>query len=250
MKRLRNVLYPLSVCLLMGTTLTGCLDEDDPDNSEKILYAYMTVGDQDADNVYTLYADGGGIIYPTPASVYALTESYSGLSDIERCYFGMTYQKENYSTDGNGNMIVRNATLKYGITIPVDTIMSAEMADSLKVTSSDSLYQASDWEGFWGYRGYLTATMNLGYSYNSSGTIEPTVTMVCDSIRTDSLFVTLCYNRHASVSYGTSTFIRSYSLNRFEGKIPGTDSILVIARMKGLSGKKFKIGREDLTTGR
>lgn len=239
----------MSVCLLAGATLSSCLKDSDSDSSDNMLFAYLTVGQQDANNIYTLYADGGGIIYPSAESVYNLTESYSGLKDVERCYFCMTYSDNDYSTDTNGEPVIRNATLKSGVKIPVDSILSVSVADSLGISQKDSLFSASEFEAFWGYRGYLTAVMDLSYTANSSGTIDPTVSLVCDSIRTDSLFLTLCYNRHAAGSaiYGVSTFIRSYTLTQFRDQIPGSDSIQVMVNLQGTSGKKCKISREDLS---
>ncbi len=248
MKTGRFIFTMLSVCLLAGTTLTSCLDEENS-ASDRYLWAYVTVGELSADNVYTLYPDGGGVIYPSASSVYSLTGAYNGLSEYERCYIYMSYTESNYSTDADGLMVICGGTMKSGLTVAVDSVLTLEEATAAGVNAEDSIFSASALNGFWGYRGYLTAVTEVGYCYATSGAIEPTQKMVCDSIKTDSLFVSLYNNRHVTQgtpTYGTASFLRSYRLTDFQGLIPGSDSIVVKMNLAGTTGATIKIGREDL----
>lgn len=208
---------------------------------------------------YTLYVDGGGIVYPTAQSIYDICGP-KGFGQNTRGAFYVNYTEDCIKVSSDGTKYIENAKLTGGLYLPVNRILTLQEADSLHLTSADSTFYINKVDNFWAYRGYLNVMVTSGYTVKNFNRIEPTFTLTynTDSIRTheNELYLKLYYNRHSDktgASSATDQFVESFPLSDLGPMIPGNDSVLVsfeydvdVDKTRTLS---MKVSRTDFSSG-
>lgn len=231
MKKLTlHLLSIIAVCSM----LVSCL-KNDPVTSTTIT-GYFTI-DGTYPN-YTLYRDGGGIIYPTPQSVADVT-SGKGLGNIHRAQIAINYDFDQVTEPQpgqKGEVIVKNARIVGLVPIDEQNILTNETAQEKNILATDSLFDVITVYQPWYSRFYLTLPVNAYYSVNTSlqKAITPTVNLVChsDSISTNRVALNVCYNQHSkkdeSSKYYKENFLTSYNISNLLRQTPGNDTVNVV----------------------
>ncbi len=245
MKLLKSIiLLAFSACLF-----TSCFSDDEDTENTYTAYGYYTIsGSMTAG--YTLYSDTGGKIIPTNESVSKLTNS-AGFGTHTRALLYFQYKPSQISSD---QKTITGAVLYDGRYLDENHLLTLEDANTALVTSSDSIFQVTEFMETWAYRGYLNTVINGIYSTINGVNIKPTVNMVYDpaSISENAITFDIYYNRHSAqnaASDGPIYFYTSYYLDDIEDEIPGSGNITVTIKCGNGTTKTLTVSRENFHKG-
>lgn len=229
------MLFLAGIAMMVNTT--SCLDHVGDDNHHPYYGYYTVTGSMDTE--YVLYGDEGDLLHLDPVSVYKLCGK-EGLKDAKRVYIEFTVNQSDIRESANGQTECFGVQItEYGKLRCYNPI-SLTTADSLKVTSKDSI-QDFTLGTPWLANGYINTPWSGFYSKDKFGeTIFPTISMVYDEskLSNDTIAFTLYYNRHDSTptinSYYTDYALYCYDIAELMATIPGEDSLyLSIQTPKG-----------------
>lgn len=231
MKKLTlHLLSIIAVCSM----LVSCL-KNDPVTSTTIS-GYFTI--EGTYPNYTLYMDGGGIIYPTPESVSSITKG-KGFGNIHRAGMAIRYDFDQVTEPQpgqKGEPIVKNARIEAYQELFERSILSTEAAQEKNILAADSLFDVVKATKLWYYHNYLNFEVSgfISADQNTRTEIMPSLNLVChsDSISANRLAFNACYNQHSKKDdwshFGPYTLHTSYNITNLLRQTPGNDSINVV----------------------
>lgn len=245
MKLLKTFLMlAFSACLF-----SSCLSDDDESENTYTAFGYYTITGSMSSG-YTLYSDAGGKVIPTAESVANITNSV-GFGDHTRALLYFQYKPSQISAD---QKTITGASLYDGRYLEELYPMTIEEANESLVTSSDSIFQITEFMEAWAYRGYVNTVVNGVYSVVNDVNIKPTVNIVYDpaSIRENAITFDIYYNRHSAqnaTANGPVYFYTSYYLNEIEEDIPGSGDVTVTINCDNGISKTLTVSRENFHKG-
>lgn len=231
------------VAVLIGTLLlcgglSSCLENKDNFDDLARLYDLCTITQNGGE--YTIYSDMGFEIHPTQASVSKNTGD-KGFGDIRRALMYFSYNPENLKTFENGQFVISNATYESGEALPCREPLALSKADSMGVTSKDSItdftlkkinmvngFLNTFWDGYYSINKYKIA-------------VRPTLQLVYDpsKISADTIDFTLYYNRHDSINaskdFKAWDQIDCFDIVDLVKGLPSSDSVVI--SVKPYNGK-------------
>ena len=234
-KLLLHLLLAVIASVTVISSFTSCLSGDTSENTYTT-YDYFTITGN-ATQGYTLYSDNNTIIIPDLQSITTPLGA-DGFGSHHRAMLSFSYKQNQISADGNQ---LNGATLTgYTYFIESDPLTLAE-ADSLGVTSADSIVSLTDLGEPWVIRGYFNVSV-LGY-YGSQ--IVPSLRLVYDpaTIQENTIAVSLYYNPRATTLSYSGTLYYAYPFSQLAALVPGNDVINVIVQTPGHEDQTIKAAR-------
>lgn len=229
--------------------LGSCLKNSDDDNT-RYVSGYFTI-DGNANDGYTLYQDGGGIL--KPSTMHLLNEiGKDGFGKNERAMLYFSFEEKNLTPYEDGIMITE-AEIQSGKYLPLVMPISAAEAEEKGQVQSDSSFAINQFSNIWIYRGYVNVTINANASIKGDQLVAPLVNMVYDpeKIADNKIDFTVLYNRRTGKETNSTAIeiSNSFPIYKMADMIPGNDSVSITIHAEGAKPKDLKIARVNLRKG-
>ena len=239
-----GIVAGISLCLF-----TGCLNDDDELTSEHTVSVPATLSPLSTGEC-AAWVDEGGKIMLTAESVQKVMSNRT-LANTRRAVVYCRFDDKNKTTNpADGTTLVTKAELIMSMKIPVYPMYTpgkSEKDDEViaNATKPDSINQIFKVNDLYAYRGFVT----IDYSAQCDPNIEPALTMVCDSIKENEVFVHMLFNTHGTTSSSNNNYLFSYDLQSIE--VAGKDEVQF--HFYGLIGNKkcqqdLKVSRQNFLT--
>lgn len=246
---MKNEKLLAGLLILTSVSLFSCKKEDSFSSTYTMSFPATLVQN---DGKYTAYVDKEGIIYLTEESVQNANQESYPLSETKRATLLVSYDYQDYVYEDK-TPIVKKAELITYAPIPTSKVYVAEPTseEDKKVVEDalnpDSIHQINSVYDEYAYLGYF----NLDFTAMCNNSVEPKVTLLCDSVKNNEMYVRLLFNNH-SVSDPKKELNRYfYSFEMSSIQVPGYDSITVNLGVYNNNTKPVysqkKIGRGDVS---
>lgn len=223
MKKMKLAVF--FAALVSVLTFSSCLDSDGDGGYDGMAFVTVT-GDEFIG--YRLYADGGGILIPTTASMKAMGD-WSKIKRAQVVFKHLDEQLPEPSEDAKYNVEIMGASPLFG---------GSDMINTAGNTAADSLYKNQDPILDLGsvgvYKGYITFNPQFNYSSTSPYYFNMSYDRDKDvDIENKKLTLTFHYDNGAGDSYNSINAWCSYPFasefyRRFN--TAGVDSVNVVLR--------------------